>query len=156
MAPEFIPVFVCFGLIIASVAACILVGCTALIRRHGPLFLMAAIPTAGLPIVTGLCARGVRQQFFLNEPMAIAADQGDVDEVRRLLDRGASPDSWGVDSVNTALIGAARHGHARVVQLLLERGANPAISDGDRKSALQHAREGGHQEVVRLLEREPR
>jgi ankyrin repeat protein len=58
-----------------------------------------------------------------------------------------------LDYVSPALVEAAAGGHTSVVQLLLDRGADPGLLDADGKSALQRAREGGHDDVVKLLEK---
>jgi ankyrin repeat protein len=135
MAPEFFGCFLAFGLL----AVCVVLGVLALLpRRFGTrkLGLLGLAPAAVLLIFFLL---HLRQQFFLNEPMAIAAHQGKIDEVRRLLDRGASPDSWGVDCVDTALTGAANGGHADIVRLLLDRGANPNLANAQGRTALFYA-----------------
>jgi hypothetical protein len=167
MAPEFIPFIVCGLLIIASAATCGTIAVAFLARGvlrrsierrfprvarlSRPLLLLAVVPTVGLLLLTGACAYMVRQQFFLNEPMAIAAAEGKLEEVRSLLDRGASPDSWGVDYIEPAIVGAARGGHAPVVRLLLARGANPNARNSNGTSALAGARDSGNSEVVQLL-----
>ena len=167
MAPEFMPFIACGVLIIASVGACAALALAVLFRgalrralaREVPspvrflrlLFLAALVMVGGLLLATGACAYMIRQQFFLNEPMAAAADQGNLAEVRGLLDRGASPDSWGVDYIQPAIVGAAIGGHAPVVRLLLERGANPNAQDSHGRSALQWARASKSEEVLQLL-----
>ena len=56
-----------------------------------------------------------------------------------------------MDGRTSALHEAARQGHARIVQLLLKAGANPAQVDGGGVTALQLASVGGHVEVEELL-----
>jgi len=51
----------------------------------------------------------------------------------------------------TALHHAARNGHARVVQLLLQHGADPNTRDANSCSALMLAAEAGHANVVATL-----
>ena len=163
MAPEFVPLFACGILILATLLAWVACAVGFLERRgmrqrlesvsslrNWVLRGMVLVATV-LLFLTGLCANFIRQQFFLNEPMAVAAAQGDLEKVRTLLDRGASPDSWGVDFVRTAIVGAAANGHVDVVQLLLDRGANPDLRDSYNRSAPQRARDARHQEVVDLL-----
>jgi ankyrin repeat protein len=46
---------------------------------------------------------------------------------------------------------AAAEGQLEVVQLLLDRGADPSLEDADGDTALSFAREKGHLEVADLL-----
>lgn len=94
----------------------------------------------------------IRQQYFLNEPFVSGCSQGDLAEAQRLLSRGASPDAYGVDFVETALIAASRNGHAEIVTLLLRSGAHTRLQDSEGKTALQRAREAGHTNIVTVLE----
>ncbi|KRG71938.1 ankyrin repeat domain-containing protein [Pseudoxanthomonas dokdonensis] len=67
-----------------------------------------------------------------------AAMQGDADAVRRLLDLGFAvdaPDAQGC----TALLRAAGGGHRQVVDLLIERGANPQHAAGTGATPLSAA-----------------
>jgi Ankyrin repeats (3 copies) len=160
MAPEFFPLFFCMFLVGAIVVVAIAAVYVERTRRIlgfvfafvlkylRPLLLFALVPIVLMLLGWGWA---IRQQFFLNEPMASAAAQGNIDRVRMLLDRGASPDSWGVDFVRTALISAADEGHTDVVELLLSKGADPSLRDDKGKSPLEHAREHGHEDVVALL-----
>ncbi len=52
----------------------------------------------------------------------------------------------------TALMYAARHGHASVVEQLLAAGAMARLSNDLGKSALDEARDGGHEAVISLLD----
>jgi hypothetical protein len=160
MAPEFFPLFFCMfmvGAIVVVVLAAVFVEWTRrilgfifafVLKYLRPLLFFALVPMVLMLIAMGWA---IRQQYFLNEPMASAAMQGNIDRVRMLLDRGASPDSWGIDYVRTALISAADEGHADIVELLLSKGADPSLRDDKGKSPLQHAREHGHEDVVALL-----
>jgi ankyrin repeat protein len=47
---------------------------------------------------------------------------------------------------------AAGYGHAATVTLLLDRGADPALTDDRGKTALQMADESGHLEAKTILE----
>jgi uncharacterized protein len=86
-----------------------------------------------------------------------AAERGHVALVRELLD---STDI-DVDHVNdlgwTALLEAVMLGdggaaHVEIVRLLLEGGADRSIADPEGRTALDHARDRGHVEMVALLE----
>jgi hypothetical protein len=160
MAPEFFPLFICVflaGAIVVLAIAAVYVQVTRrilgfvfafVLKYLRPLLLIALVPMVAMLLAWGWA---IRQQFFLDEPMASAAAQGNIEEVRKLLDRGASPDSWGIDFVSTALTSAAAQGHADVVELLLSKGADPSLRDSKGMTALQHARERGHEEVAALL-----
>ena len=86
--------------------------------------------------------------------------------IRRLLDEGANPNfvGWHETTLGTPLDGAAWRGHADVVSLLLERGADkdaicdgrlsggpPTGVDGDGLPPLHSASYRGNVEVVRVL-----
>ena len=69
-----------------------------------------------------------------------------------------------VDHVNnlgwTALLEAVILGdggpaHVEIVRMLVEAGADRSIADRDGVTALEHARERGYDEMVRLLEETP-
>jgi len=89
------------------------------------------------------------------------AGRGDLRAVRLFLDGGMKPDSRNLLD-QTALLASASRGRTDVVQLLLERGADPNLrfdthfskSQVHGLTVLMAAAEQGHAEVVRaLLER---
>ena len=89
-------------------------------------------------------------------PLTAAAEGGDEDIVRSLLER-SSEDSLTVltcqDGHGHVLLHvAAMQGHVSVVELCLEFGCDPEKGDGGR-SALELAAEAGHSDVVKLLVR---
>ena len=51
----------------------------------------------------------------------------------------------------TLLIGAALHGHERVVELLIQHGAEINLQDSVGSTALMLAAQEGHERVVDLL-----
>ena len=70
------------------------------------------------------------------------------------LDSGGRADATyerGKVSGFTLLIAAARYGHERVVDLLLQRGAEVNLQDSDSWTALMYAARYGHERVVELL-----
>ena len=88
-----------------------------------------------------------------------ASERGHVDYVRAVLDTEID-----VDHVNhlgwTALLEAVILGdggpaHVEIVRMLVEAGADRSIADRDGVTALEHARERGYDELVRLLEETP-
>ncbi len=54
----------------------------------------------------------------------------------------------------TALAYAVRGGHTGIVQLLLERGADPMLRDAAGRTALDIARQNGYGDIVQLLDRQ--
>ena len=80
-----------------------------------------------------------------------AAANGKIEKVRNLLDEGVDVDTRDSDN-RTILHWAARKGHADIVQLLLERGANAKLADNDYGNTPIHsASYKGHTDVVRML-----
>ncbi|MCA9712128.1 MAG: chorismate synthase, partial [Myxococcales bacterium] len=121
--------------------------------RHDPCVLPRAVP-----MVEAMTAASY-------SPLCGAAWRGWLDVIDLLLDRGLAADDAadfvvregadGFDLVHhraaPALVLAAAYGHAHVVRRLLSAGADASAMDGDGKTALLHARERGHDEIVALL-----
>jgi len=80
--------------------------------------------------------------------LARAAGQGDLEDMRRLLDHGASPDDRG-DGGRTAVTAAAYAGAADVVRVLADAGADVDLQDDTRANALLSVGETGDVEVLR-------
>lgn len=57
--------------------------------------------------------------------LLIAAEEGNTIKLKEALDSGVRPDDTLNVGDRTALLIAAMHGHSDIVQLLLERGADP-------------------------------
>ncbi|GAB1575906.1 ankyrin repeat domain-containing protein [Bordetella petrii] len=84
-----------------------------------------------------------------------AAERGHVATVRTLIEVGVA-----VDHVNnlgwTALLEAIILGdggprHARIVQLLVDAGADPGLADGQGVTPLAHARQRGYADIGQIL-----
>ena len=84
---------------------------------------------------------------------AVAIEDGDLEKVRGYLDAGVPADTkieYG-DSFETPLMKAAREGTDDIAKLLLERGADVNLKDGDGSTALNDAVDRGHLSLVALL-----
>ena len=53
----------------------------------------------------------------------------------------------------TPLIIAAKNGNAEIVRLLLEKGADVNVKTDSGKTALIHAKNEGHTDIVEMLEK---
>jgi len=161
MAPEFLPFIAFVGLAALALFALVLGVVLTVCARYQPklaalLRALSVLAFSGLLVVCLVLfflGRHIRQQYFLNEPLVIACRQGQLSEVQRLLDRGASPDAYGIDYMETALIAAARSGSRDIVGLLLRRGADPELRDSDGKTAAERAKEAKHNEIASVIER---
>ena len=101
--------------------------------------LLATDPT----LVDGKTSDGVT-------PLLLAAQNGRLEVVRLLLEKGAAVDARSNEGA-TPLIHAATKGRLEVVRLLLEKGAAVNAKGNDGLTPLIAAARKGHLEVVRLL-----
>jgi ankyrin repeat protein len=82
----------------------------------------------------------------------VAASSNDVDTLRRLLERDrrlARAEYWYAPAVHFA----AREGHIEAVRLLLDAGADPERNGLHDRNLIEMARERGHEQIARTLER---
>eukprot|EP01036_Dinobryon_divergens_P031629 gene31629-41062_t len=81
-----------------------------------------------------------------------AAERGNMTDVVAALDAGADV-NWKNDEKNdrTALQKSAEKNHVNVVEILLNRGANPNLCNKNGTTSLHTAAQEGHREVVNLL-----
>jgi ankyrin repeat protein len=104
--------------------------------------LVAIICTSAAPT-----SRAIAQE---DDPLVVAAGDGNLAGVQALLDRGADPNQAD-ESQTTPLMAASWGGHAEVARLLLDVGARPNEGDASRATPLMAASLGGHLPVVQLL-----
>ncbi|KDP29190.1 hypothetical protein JCGZ_16579 [Jatropha curcas] len=83
--------------------------------------------------------------------IAVAAQVGDVDALRRALDNLNGSIDEAVEDGDTALHLVCLYGYLPCVQLLVERGANLEVKDEDGAIPLHDACAGGFLEIVQLL-----
>ena len=79
------------------------------------------------------------------------AMKGELAKARLLVDRGADIDAVDEDYRSTPLGVAVREGQREVVDLLLERGADPNVSGAPWSTPLAWARKRGHANLVEVL-----
>lgn len=90
--------------------------------------------------------------------LLVAARTGDLERVRALLPPCGRPAEGGgaaaaaAEDGATPLMAAAAGGHEAMVELLLQRGADPARRDGRGRSAAFHARRAGHPHLAARLD----
>ena len=85
-----------------------------------------------------------------------ASDRGHVDYVREILETDIDVDhvnnlGW-TALLETVLLGDGDAAHVEILGLLLDAGADRSIADRDGVTALEHARERGYAEMIRILE----
>lgn len=92
----------------------------------------------------------INTRYGYGSELLLAAQNGEIDTVQRLLETGEDVNEKGSDG-STALVWAAREGHAEIVQVLLDAGADVnAVSKGGWR-ALNWAVDNGHSEIVQIL-----
>jgi len=110
--------------------------------KGGQTALMWAVADRAPALVTLLLERGADARARSMRgftPLLFAAQQGDVDSGRLLLQAGADVNDRSRLDRKTVLIVAAASGHAAFTGLLLEKGADPDLSDDRGFTALHYA-----------------
>jgi ankyrin repeat protein len=82
--------------------------------------------------------------------ICVPANWGFIERLRERLANDPALATF-MDGRTSALHEAARGGSSDAVRLLLDAGADPAVLDGDGRTALEIASEHGHADAVELL-----
>jgi len=121
---------------------------------EGNTLLMLAVRKGNDPLVEFLInnrAGLLKKNKYGDSALMLAAVNGDINIVRKLVGAGVKADEHRSGPGWTALIYAAFGGHAEIVRFLLENDADVDAQAGNGMTALMAACRNGHLEVVRLL-----
>jgi len=116
--------------------------------------LMFAAEAGHAAVVALLLAHGAeveRRDHNGERALLRAAQQGQAETLRLLLEAGAAPDSSDDPYGGSPLIEASRHGHVAAARLLLEAGADPRWQSDSGWTPLYAATQSGSAELVALL-----
>ncbi|HEX6097312.1 MAG TPA: M56 family metallopeptidase [Thermoanaerobaculia bacterium] len=108
------------------------------------------VSVAPAHFVAAAIADQIPERTPLGEALVAAAQYGDLEAVRGLLDSGMDVDTL-QDGDGTALIGAARGGQLAMVNYLLDRNADPNLACPGDGNPLIAAAAHGHALTVQLL-----
>jgi ankyrin repeat protein len=115
--------------------------------RHSGLIIIGILLAVVMLLGPGLYA--AKKATNETDALIFACLQGNVKEVKRLIDKGINVNSKGPSGI-TPLISATRSKHKEIVKLLLENGANVNAQDDKGWTALMRV-SGKSPEVVELL-----
>ena len=90
----------------------------------------------------------------INKALILYAMNGQLEDLRRVIQKGANVDTTDLDS-RTALIHAAHRGYTEIVETLLQHGANTSIRDCDGHTAGEYAIAQGHARIADALAAAP-
>jgi hypothetical protein len=92
----------------------------------------------------------IKLEFKNNPKLVTAAEKGNFEAVKKMLEYGANPNMKNGDG-NTPLGLAAEKGHTEMVKVLLEYGANPNMKNGNGSTPLSGATYYGCTDSVKVL-----
>lgn len=115
--------------------------------RNGDTALMLAALQSDTQAALALIEKGAQINRPGWAPLHYAASSGSLAIIQRLLDESAFIDAESPNRT-TPLMMAARSGHRSAVRLLLEQGADPALSNELGLTAADFARAQGHGELA--------
>ncbi|CAN7521562.1 ankyrin repeat domain-containing protein [Polaromonas sp. LjRoot131] len=102
--------------------------------------------------ITELMAEFPEDRDPSNWALIAAAEEGQVETARALLEAGAHIEGASERSHIHPLWKAAKRGHLQMVKLLVSSGANTNATDSTGMTALDYARRYSRKEVVEYLE----
>ena len=120
-----------------------------------PLLLSAVYTPDNLPVVRALLRAGANVDAADDSgttPLIASVSDSNLSLVKELVKRGANVNARNSDG-DTPLTNAACWGSLRVVRYLLSHRADARITDGADVSAADLARQQGHLEIAKLIER---
>ena len=89
----------------------------------------------------------------LEEQLHNASYEGNYEKVKELVKlRGVDVDAIDKEYGTTSLMYACRERRYIIAKFLLNNGADPTIKDNEGKTAMDHAKEEGHKNIIKLLE----
>ncbi|MDD5773688.1 MAG: ankyrin repeat domain-containing protein [bacterium] len=97
-----------------------------------------------------LCLHSYSTAIEFNSGLISAAEKGDINTVKQLLDQGADINVKDRNGI-TALITAVWNSYTEIVKLLLEKGADVNAKDDYGRTVLMKAVEDGNIEIIKLL-----
>lgn len=121
-------------------------------NRYGDTAVMLAALQGHVEAVHRLTDHGALLDGEGWSPLHYAVFRGSSELVRYLLDKGASVDAVAPNRQTALMIAVIQSGLPSLVQILLEAGANPELSDPDGLTARDHARKLGRTEALAILE----
>ena len=95
---------------------------------------------------------GVNEQFFAWSALHIAANKGQLEVVKLLVERGADLNYKHPITKMTPLAMAALDGYTDIVDYLLSKGADPNVKMRGNVSVLRAVRDSGDTKMAQLLE----